>query len=423
MEKSSALQGFHKLSIDQRVKLLRQVTDLSEDTIADLSGSATLSVEKANNLIENVIGISELPLGIATNFLINGKNYLIPMAIEEASVVAACSYGAKIARASGGFAAYSTESLMIGQIQVLGLTDINTASAKVVINKERILKMANERSKTLREHNAGARDIETRIIGVNEKMLVIHLIVDVMDAMGANVVNTMCEHVAPLIEEITGGYVNLRILSNLSIHRRSYATATFRSELIGGREVADRIIQAYNFADLDLFRAATHNKGIMNGIDAVLLATMNDWRAVEAGAHSFASIGGYHSLTKYRLAASGDIIGSIDIPIAIGTVGGSTTVSAKARAARSLLDIKDSREFAYVLACVGLAQNFSAIRALASEGIQAGHMKLHARNIALSVGAPDVLVDLIVERMMQVKDISHSSAKKILESLEKSNKY
>ena len=422
MKNNSAVSGFHKLSTADRLSLLRDLLNLSEEEIKHISSSGAISLDKVDRLIENVIGVAEIPLGVATYFLINGKDYLIPMAIEEASVVAACSNGAKVARLSGGFTGYSTNPIMIGQIQILDLDSPEDAVIRIMRNRDIILRTANEKSKTLRDNGAGAKDLECRIIGSENRMLIVHLLVDVMDAMGANIVNTMCEHISPMLQEITGGRINLRILSNLSIHRRSYASAVFKKEAIGGENGVDRILEAYRFAELDMYRAATHNKGIMNGVDAVLLATMNDWRAVEAGAHAFASIGGYHSLTKYSMNSNGDLVGSIELPLAVGILGGSTSVSPKATVAKKILDVKSAGEFGYVLAAVGLAQNFSAIRALANEGIQKGHMKLHARNIAISSGSPDSLIESVVEEMVKSGDISPSNAKRILASMEKSNK-
>ncbi len=422
MKNNSAVSGFHKLKTEERLSALRNLLDLTDEEIKHISSSGAISLDKVDKLIENVIGVSEIPLGIATYFLINGKDYMIPMAIEEASVVAACSNGAKVARLSGGFTGYSTSPIMIGQIQILDLDSPDSAAIRILQNKDTILKAANEKSRTLRENGAGAKDIEIRIIGNEQRMLIVHLLVDVMDAMGANIVNSMCERVSPILEDMTGGRVNLRILSNLSMHRRSYASAVFRKEAIGGENGVDRIIEAYRFAELDMYRAATHNKGIMNGVDAVLLATLNDWRAVEAGAHAFASIGGYHSLTKYAKNSNGDLVGSIELPMAVGVLGGSTGVSPKATIAKKILNVESSGEFGYVLAAVGLAQNFSAIRALANEGIQKGHMKLHARNIAISAGSPDHLVQSVVDEMVKTGDISPSNAKRILGSMEKSNK-
>lgn len=415
--KSSSIPGLHKLSIEERTKIVADFSGLDNKETLCLSDFGSLSQEVADRMIENAISTIEVPLGIATNFKINGKDYLIPMAIEEASVIAACSNAAKIARASGGFRADASESLMIGQIQILGLESIVEASDKIKASEKKILKLANTRSKTLREAGAGAKYIELHNYESPERMLIVHLIVDVMDAMGANVVNTMCEHVAPYIEELTGGRVNLRILSNLTDRRMAHASAVFKKDLIGGGEVVRNIISSYRLSMVDPYRAASHNKGIMNGIDAVILATMNDWRAVEAGAHAFASLSGYKSLTEYKILPNGDLSASIRVPIAVGTVGGSTNTSPKAIIARKILNVENSREFSSVLASVGLAQNFAAIRALSAEGIQEGHMRLHARNVAVAAGAAGDVVEYVVNRMIDENAISSSRAKEILASL------
>ena len=422
--KSSKISGFYKLSIDQRIDSLKTFSNLTDDEIRILKTNGSLDIDLADHLIENVVTTLEIPMGVATNFLINGKDYLIPMAVEEPSVVAACSHAAKLARDSGGFSSYSTDPVMIGQIQVTGLESMHGAKVEILKNREKILELANTRSNTLRNLGAGARDIEIRVFERPFPMLVLHLLVDVRDAMGANVVNSMCEYIAPLIEEISGGKVNLRILSNLTTYRMSYSKAIFSKESLGGEEVVDRIVSAFEFAFQDPYRATTHNKGIMNGIDSVLLATLNDWRAVEAGAHAFAAISSsYTSLTKYEKTASGDLAVSIEIPLAVGTVGGSTGTVPKAKIARKILNVDGSTEFANVLAAVGLAQNFAAVKALATEGIQRGHMELHARNLAVGAGASGSLIDEVVKTMLEEKNISMSRAKELVgKALKKTNK-
>lgn len=415
---TTKLPGFYKLSVEERLEFVKKFCNLSEEDVKTLRNTGSLPVEVADHLIENTISTMEVPMGVATNFIINGREYLIPMAIEEPSVVAACSNSAKLARETGGFFCESTEPIMIGQVQLTGYSDAEKTKTKILENKDRIIEIANTRSKTLMELKAGAKDLEVRIFDDPYKMLIVHLLVDVQDAMGANVVNSMCEYIAPYIEEITEARVNLRILSNLSVHRLSRSKALFRKEDLGGEEVVDSIISAYEFAAQDPFRAATHNKGIMNGIDAVLLATLNDWRAIEAGAHAYASLNSYTSLTKYRKNENGDIEGSIEIPMAVGTVGGATMNVPKARISRKILDIKDSKEFGNILAAVGLSQNFAAIRALATEGIQRGHMELHSRQLAISAGATGILIDQVSQRMIEEKAISMSRAKEILRELE-----
>ena len=419
--RSSVIPGLHKLPIADRLRLVAKFADLTESEISGLHGFGSMPENVADGMIENVISVMEIPLGVATNFLINGKEYLIPMAVEEASVIAACSNAAKISRSTGGFTAYASESIMVGQIQILGLDSLDDARIRVLQAESKIVDMANTKSRTLKEKGAGARTIEVYPFNQPEKMLVVHLIVDVSDAMGANIVNSMCEHVAPYLEEITGGRVNLRILTNLTDRRMAYASAVFRKDLVGGEEIVENIISSYNLAVIDPYRAATHNKGIMNGIDAVLVATMNDWRAIEAGAHAFASFGGYKPLTRYSKLPNGDLSVSIAIPMAVGTVGGSTNTVPKARITRKILNVVDAREFASVLASVGLAQNFAAVRALSAEGIQSGHMKLHARNIAISSGATSGEMERVVDEMLKSRDISPSGARSILDRLRKNS--
>ncbi|AKA49089.1 3-hydroxy-3-methylglutaryl-CoA reductase [uncultured archaeon] len=414
---SSQVSGFYKLKVGERLEFVRKFCNLSQEEMSTLENTGTLPIEVADHLIENTISTIEIPLGVATNFRINDKDYLIPMAIEEPSVVAACSNSAKVARETGGFYCESTNPIMIGQIQLEGYESSEATKKKILENKAEIIKAANTRSKTLAELNAGAKDLEVRVFDSPYRMIVVHILVDVQDAMGANVVNSMCEYIAPMIEKLTGAKVNLRILSNLSVHRLSRARAKFRKEDLGGEEVVDSIISAYKFAAQDPFRAATHNKGIMNGIDAVVLATLNDWRAIEAGAHAYAALSSYTSLTKYEKDENGDILASIEIPLAVGTVGGATANVPKARIAKKILGIKDSREFANVLAAVGLSQNFSAVRALATEGIQRGHMELHARQLALSAGAKGTLIDEVSQMMIDEKNITMTRAKEILEKL------
>ncbi len=406
---NSDIHDFHKMTLNERRDTVRKLRSLSDEDMEIMKNNT--DIKDLENMIENVISTMEIPVGIATNFKINNKDYLIPMCIEEPSVVAACSHGAKIARVSGGFKAYSMESLMRGELQLYDVPDRDSAIISIFQNKQKILDMANTRSKTLSSMKAGAMDIEISAI---KDYIVLYLIINVKDAMGANVINTMLEFIAPFIEDITGGKINLRIMSNLTTERISYAHAKFKKELIGGEKIVNRIIMASNLAKQDIYRATTHNKGIMNGIDAVILATLNDFRAEEANAHAYASINNYHSLTDYYSDENGDLIGSIKIPISTGIVGGATRTSKKASLSLKILNISSSQEMADVLACVGLAQNFAAMRALSNEGIQKGHMKLHARNIAISAGATDKNVNAIVEKMMEKNTINYSAAKELL---------
>lgn len=377
--KTSRIPGFYKLGIEERLQMVKEFSSLSDSEVLILKNGITL--EQADRLIENVIGTVRIPLGVAVNFLINGKEYLIPMATEESSVVAAASNAARMAREGDGFKAWSTESIMIGQIQLISENPEN-AKSMILKNKEKILKIANKKGSVLIKLGGGAKDIEVRILDTKkERMVITHLIVDVRDAMGANIVNTMVERVAPFIEEITNGKVYLKIVSNFAVKRLACASVIIPSEAVGGSDVVDAVILAYEFANSDPYRAVTHNKGIMNGISAVALATGNDTRAVEAGAHAYAAKnGGYKPLSTWEKDEEGDLIGKIEIPMAVGTVGGATSTPS-AKAALKILGVNSSRELAEVIASVGLAQNLAALRALATEGIQKGHMRLHARKL------------------------------------------
>jgi len=415
---SSRIPGFYKMSVEERRKAVMEFAGLSSEEISLFEPTGSLPIDLADRMIENVIGVMEVPFGVATNFLINGRDYLIPMAIEEPSVVAAASHAAKLARVRGGFHTSSTDPLMIAQVQLTGVPDPYHAKAVILEHRQEIMDLANEQDKVLIKVGGGCRDVQVRVIDTSKgPMVVTHLIVDVRDAMGANAVNTMAEAVAPLIERITGGKVYLRILSNLAVLRLARARAVWDRDAIGGEEVVEGILWAYHFARADPFRAATHNKGIMNGIDAVLIATANDWRAVEAGAHAYAALNGYTSLTHYERDAEGNLVGTIEIPLAVGIVGGATVTHPKARVARKILGVKTAREFAEVLAAVGLAQNFAALRALATEGIQRGHMSLHARNIAVMAGATGDLIDAVADRMVAEGRVNVERAKEILKEL------
>jgi hydroxymethylglutaryl-CoA reductase len=419
MERTSRIPGFYKLPVEERVKIVKEFAGLTDEEASLLMKAGNLDISVADRMIENVIGTWPLPLGIATNFLINGRDYLIPMAIEEPSVVAAASNAAKMAREGGGFFASSTDPIMISQIQLVKVKDAEEARNAILAEKQRILEIANERDPVLVRLGGGARDLEVRIIDtMMGKMVITHLIVDVRDAMGANVVNTMAEAVAPFIERITGGRVYLRIVSNLADRRLASARAVWKKEEIGGDEVVEGILYAYAFAEADPYRAATHNKGIMNGIIAVARATGQDTRAIEAGAHSYAARNGrYTSLSRFWRNEDGDLEGFLEMPLAVGIVGGVANVHPIARIALKILGVKSARELSEVMVAVGLAQNFAALRALATEGIQAGHMKLHARNIAMAAGATPDIVDEVVERMLREKTIRIDVAKRIIEEI------
>ncbi len=419
----SRISGFYKLPREDRIKKVIELTGISEEEIKPLTDPGSVDLEILDHMIENVIGAMTLPLGIATNFRINEQDYLIPMALEEPSVVAAASNAARMTRPYGGFTATDTGPIMIAQIQVVNVPTPHSAKLRIIEEKPMLLDLANEQDPILVKFGGGARDIRVRIIDTSlGSMVICELLVDTRDAMGANAVNTMAEALAPKIEDITGGKVLLRILSNLAEKRLVRARATFDKEMLGGEEVVDGIIAAWAFAEADPYRCATHNKGIMNGIDSVVIATGNDFRAIEAGAHSFASVDGYSSLTKYEKDAEGNLIGSIEIPMAVGLVGGATKVHPVARAAVKILGVKTGMELGHVIASVGLAQNLAALRALASEGIQRGHMSLHARNVAATAGARGDLVDKIAKILVEEKNVKVERAKELLEELSKSTK-
>ncbi len=419
MPKTSEFSGFYKLSPGERLKIVREFAGLSEEEAELLRRTGALELEQANRMIENVIGTTELPLGVATNFLINDRDCLIPMSIEEPSVVAAASNAAKMTRPRGGFHTESTPPIMIGQIQLVDVKNPTEAKEKILGAKGQILARANEQDPVLVKLGGGARDVEVRVLTTNlGPMTIIHLLVDVRDAMGANVINTMCEAVAPLIEELTGGRVFLRIVSNLATYRLAKAKAVFAKEELGGEEVVDGVLQAYAFAAADPYRCATHNKGVMNGVVAVALATANDTRALESGAHAYAALGGsYKPLTHWERTVDGDLLGRVELPVAVGTIGGATAVHPVAKICRKILGVQTARELGEVMVAVGLAQNLAAMRALATDGIQGGHMKLHARNIAAMAGAKGELIDKVAAQLVKEHKIRVDRAKEILQEL------
>lgn len=414
--KTNQYSGFHKLTMEQRAAEVAEFAGLTQEEISRLTNPGALNNDVADHVIENVIGTYQLPIGVAMNFLINGKEYVIPMVLEEASVVAAASNAAKMAREGGGFTTSYTGDIMIAQVQCIGVANPYFARQNILHHKEEILAIANEKDPILVKITGGAKDLEVRVVDSEiGPMVVTHLLVDTGDAMGANAVNTMAEAVAPTIEKLTGGTVKLRILSNMADRRIARASATFTKEAIGGEEVVDGVVAAYAFAAADPYRAATSNKGIMNGIDPVVVATGNDWRGMEAGVHSFCSRNGrYTSLTRWEKNANGDLTGSIEIPAPVGLIGGATKIHPGAQACVKILGVKTAAELAQVMAAVGLAQNFAAMRALATDGIQKGHMKLHARNLATVAGATNEQLDAVVAKMITDKKISVDYAKEIL---------
>lgn len=425
MVADSRLPNFRALTPAQRLAAIADAAGLTPEERRQLAEPGALGLERADGMIENVIGAFELPLGVAGNFQVNGRDVLVPMAVEEPSVVAAASFMAKLARENGGFETSSTRPLMRAQVQVLGLTDPHGARVALLRERERIVKLANSRDQVLIGLGGGCQDIEAHVFADTPRgpMLVLHLLVDVRDAMGANTVNTMAEAVAPLVEEITGGTVRLRILSNLADLRLSRARVRLTPQTLdtkdrSGAEIIEGVLDAYVFAATDPYRAATHNKGIMNGIDPVIVATGNDWRAVEAGAHAYACRDGrYTSLTHWEKDASGALVGTLEMPMPVGLVGGATKTHPLARLALKIMAVRSAQELGEIAVAVGLAQNLGALRALATEGIQRGHMALHARNIALTVGAVGAEVDQLAKRMAAEKDVRADRALALLEEL------
>ena len=415
----SSISKFFEKTRKERLDIIKKFSDLSDDEVKQIENSdGGITFDKADKMVENAIGTFSLPLGIATNFTINKKDYLVPMVIEEPSVIAAASKAAKIAKIHGGFKAKADESYSIGQIQVVDV-DIKSATSAIKKSEKEILDLANSKSKTLSKIGKGAKQISCREIKTDSgKMLIVELLIDVGDAMGANITNTMCEAVAPLIEKITKGRVILRILSNYSTKRMVKASAVFDKEAVGGDDVVDNIILAYQFALNDEYRAVTHNKGVMNGIISVANATGQDNRAIEAAAHAYAARSGkYTSLTEWEKDKNGNLVGNIELPLSVGIIGGIISVHPFVKICTKILGVKSAQDLACVMAAAGLAQNFSALRALVSEGIQSGHMKLHARNIAVAAGAKPEQIDKIVKKMVEESNISLNRAMELLSQL------
>lgn len=425
MTKSSRLPGFFQRSIEERIQQVVDLAGLSPEEATMLRDGVGLERDQADRMIENVIGVYGLPLGVATNFSINERDYLIPMAIEEPSVVAGLSYAARLVRDGGGFHTSSDAPHMIGQMQVLDLADPEAARLRLLSARDEVLALANEQDPVIVRLGGGAQDLVVRLLADSPvgPMMVVHLIYDARDAMGANTVNTAVEAIAPLVERITGGRVVLRILSNLADRRLARAWGVVPKddlalEGLSAEEGVQRLLEASAFAEADPYRAATHNKGIMNGIDAVVIATGNDWRAIEAGVHAYAARNGcYGPLSHWERNAAGDLVGSIELPMAVGTIGGATKVHPQARLALKILGVQSARELAQVLAAVGLGQNLAALRALAMEGIQRGHMKLHARQVAMAAGATDDEVGRVAERLAAEGAIRLDRAEAILNKI------
>lgn len=418
----SRLPGFYNLSLPERRKIIRETGLLTEEELSALNGEAGLTSAQADHMIENVIGIYALPLGMGLNFVVNKREVLIPMAIEEPSVIAGVSFMARLARLGGGFLAHTTPPEMIGQMQILGVADLPSARLAILEASSELLAEATDLDPVLKKIGGGPRDLQVRIIEDSPigPFLVVHLIYDVRDSMGANAVNTACEKLAPRIEAISGGRVILRILSNLADQRLARARCTIPlAELAFGEyraeEVRDGIISAWAFAAADPYRAATHNKGIMNGVDAVVIATGNDWRAIEAGAHAYAARSGrYTSLSTWGQDSTGNLVGTLEMPMAVGIIGGATKVHPAARASLKLMGVSTASQLAEIIVSVGLAQNLAALRALATEGIQRGHMSLHARQVAIAAGAKDEQINRLAEQLVNEKTIRIDRAEEIL---------
>ncbi|NIN53742.1 MAG: hydroxymethylglutaryl-CoA reductase, degradative [Nitrososphaeria archaeon] len=419
MKRTSEISGFYKLNPEERLEAVRDRVALTEQEVKTLRSMGGLNLDLANRMVENVIGAIAVPLGIAVNFLVNGKDYLVPMAIEEPSVVAAASNAAKMARVKGGFTTSNTGPVMIGQIQAVDIADPYGARMAILAAKEEILERANKQDPMLVSLGGGVKDLDVKVIETfRGSMVITELHVDCRDAMGANVVNTMAEAVAPIVERASEGRVLLRIISNLADKRLVRSKAIIAKEAVGGHNVVEGIIQAYAFAAADPYRCATHNKGIMNGIVAVALATGNDTRALESGAHAYAARNGVYSpLTVWETNKDGDLVGSIELPLAVGLIGGATAVHPVAKACLKILGVQSATELAEIMASVGLAQNLAALRALAVEGIQRGHMKLHARNIAVMAGASGDLIDKVAQAMIEERGVRMDRAKELLKKL------
>ncbi len=415
--KDSSISKFFEKSQKDRLDIVKNFANLSDEELKILENSGGITFDNADKMVENAIGTFSLPLGIATNFKINDKDYLVPMVIEEPSVIAAASKAAKIARIKGGFKADADESYSIGQIQVLNAD--SSVIPKIEESSKEILEIANSKSNTLSKIGKGAKEVSCREINTDSgKMLIVELLIDVGDAMGANVTNSMCEAVAPLIEKISGEKTLLRILSNYSTRRMVKATAVFDKDEVGGEEIVNNIILAYQVAANDVYRAVTHNKGVMNGVISVANATGQDSRAIEAAANAYAARSGkYSSLTEWSKDSEGNLVGKLELPLSVGTVGGIINVHPTAKICTKILGVSSAKELACVITATGLAQNFSALRALVTEGIQKGHMKLHARNLASAAGAKAEQIDEIVKKMVQENNISLDRAKELLNQI------
>lgn len=429
MSISSRIPGFYKMTVEDRKQYIIDLFNLTEEEANQLLNPISLPEETADNMIENVIGTFSLPMGLGLNFKINEKDYVVPMVVEEPSIIASASYIAKIVRDAGGFTTEATERIMIGQIQVVGCSDFDAAKKSILNEKEMLIQAANDAYPSLVARGGGAVDLDVRMLNEGEstysQMLVVHLYVNTCDAMGANIINTMAESLAPVVEHLTSGKVYLRILSNYADRCLAKAKCVIPPHLLdsegfSGEEVRDGVVHAYEFAASDPYRAVTHNKGIMNGIDPVIIATGNDWRAVEAGAHAYATRNGqYSSMTTWSKDEAGNLVGELELPMSLGIVGGASRVHPMAKVAYKLLNISSAKELAQVVVAVGLAQNLGALKALATDGIQKGHMALHSRSVAMAAGATGEMVDMVAKKLVEEKEIRVGYAKKLLEEYAK----
>ena len=419
---TSRLSGFYKLDQQQRLKVLQTFANLEESTLNHLANTGNTHFELVDRLVENAVGVMNVPLGIATNLRVDGRDVLVPMATEESSVIAAVGNAARQCRDSGGIFTSFSGSLMIAQVQLVNVSDPWAARARLLEQREQIAAICNATDPLLVKLGGGFRELEIRLLDSRSgPLLIVHLIIDTRDAMGANAVNSMAEKAAPELARIAGGQHHLRILSNLADRRLARARAVWHKDAIGGADVAAGILLAAHFAEADPYRAATHNKGIMNGISAVTLATGNDTRAIEAGAHAYAARNGqYQPLSRFELTADGDISGSLEVPLALGLVGGATKAHPTAQACLAILGVSSAEELARIVAAVGLAQNFSALKALATTGIQQGHMALHAQNIALAAGAVGDEIEQLARAMVEQKTIRQDFAEQLLAELRNS---
>ncbi|EAF3404965.1 hydroxymethylglutaryl-CoA reductase, degradative [Listeria monocytogenes] len=421
----NAFDKFYKKTVEERRAILAEYADLNEEEQAFLASTGALSFDKANHMIENTIGIYSLPLGLGMNMLLNDKHYVVPMVMEEPSVVAAQSAGAKLIGQNGGITGSATKRKMIGQIELISVSDIQAAKENIIANEEQLIAIANQAHPSLQKRGGGAVEIQVRTAQTanDETLLIVHLLVDTQEAMGANMVNTMVETLAPELEMLTNGTANMRILSNLVDEATATAVCRINPESLAtktqsGEWVRDRIIAAYEFADADIYRAATHNKGIMNGIDAVIMAFGNDWRAVEAASHAYAArTGSYKPMSKWSKDAEGYLVGELTLPMPVAFVGGSIGIHPIATLSKKIARVESAKELAMLVCAVGLTQNLAALKALVTEGIQRGHMSLQAKSLAMTAGAEADGIEKVATFLQESKQLNVVAAKEFINKL------